>query len=389
MTRVACVADCHIGPHQVFGGPSRLGLNARCWESVEVLKRAVAVANAERAETLLVVGDLFDSDRPSPQLIHAVRLALAKFRGGVILVRGNHDARSDDPRDNALHAACPQDGWVIDRVETAFPHDHGQVLAAYPSTAAPMREAVPAWLRTLTTGLAVFHAGLETKGTPHFLKGGSHAVPLDAVADAVRSTLGLDVVLCGDWHEHQIHHVTRLRPDDGYGPRRAPTEEQVPIIQIGSLCPTGFDDLSPVHGVVMVDLPGAPIPARVTVHPIPGPRFIKAVEPSRALWDRIACLGVAGEATGIYLSLHPTTPEGVREARAACERYSMMLAGWRVVPDVKATVAKARAQARSVAAAPTLEAALAHYVGAVQAQPAGVAPAEVLAACRGHLARPA
>src|SRR5882724_6254079 len=100
--RIAFVADPHIANFPAHGGPAIAGINRRCQLTLDTLELAAAKANALDCECFVVLGDLYDTTRPLPQIETAVRKRLSKFDGFVLLLMGNHDRNSGLAGDHAL-----------------------------------------------------------------------------------------------------------------------------------------------------------------------------------------------------------------------------------------------------------------------------------------------
>jgi len=77
-------ADLHLG--------SAVHAKGREGAVLESLARIVDMAVAEKADALFVSGDVYDSSAASPSARHALATELSRFRGRVLIVRGNHDS---------------------------------------------------------------------------------------------------------------------------------------------------------------------------------------------------------------------------------------------------------------------------------------------------------
>ena len=80
------------------------------------------LALAERADSLLIVGDLFDDNRPKPDVVEFAITQINRFPGPVILLPGNHDCLTTGSIYHKVdfEAACPN-LTVLDDPEG---HDH-------------------------------------------------------------------------------------------------------------------------------------------------------------------------------------------------------------------------------------------------------------------------
>lgn len=122
--RLLHTADWHVG--RAIRGRSRAA------EHREVLGEIAEIAAREKADVVLVAGDLFDSAAPSPEaeeIVYQALLALADSGAQVVLVAGNHDhprrLEAVKPlleRTRRVHAgvsiAPPEEGGVVE-LETA------------------------------------------------------------------------------------------------------------------------------------------------------------------------------------------------------------------------------------------------------------------------------
>ncbi len=76
--RLVHTSDCHL--ERDDGGPTQLAFEA-----------VVNLAIANRADVLLIAGDLFDHSRVGPEIVAWVADQLNRFPGPVVLLVGNHD----------------------------------------------------------------------------------------------------------------------------------------------------------------------------------------------------------------------------------------------------------------------------------------------------------
>lgn len=271
MTRIACVADVHVHSPTILGGERRLGLNTRGWAIVETLRAATSVALEGNARWFVVAGDLFDTHRTAPQVIAAVAEVFASFidategKGCVYLVRGNHDAASEEPGDSALAPLAHVDGVrVIDKACGVQVPDCSVVFLPYQTGSAN------AWVERELDAvrqagerqgplLAIVHAGIrdEVACKNPWAAAAEDAVDLDLLRGAAADA-GVSCVLAGNWHDYHAWET------DGICPR---------VVQIGALCPTGWDNPG-LEGYGGVEIWDSERPTETERYELPGPRFV-------------------------------------------------------------------------------------------------------------------
>ena len=80
-------ADVHIG---ASSGIKRLSARRKT-EVLQTFLRIVSYAEENKADLLLIAGDLFDNHKPSEDFLGQISSAFAKFGGKVFISPGNHD----------------------------------------------------------------------------------------------------------------------------------------------------------------------------------------------------------------------------------------------------------------------------------------------------------
>jgi hypothetical protein len=310
-----------------FGGETQAGLNVRCMQTVHVLHEAAELAEREGCPELWVLGDLFDTVRPEPQVIAAVMAALepkditlAPHARRVRLLMGNHEMVNREYGDHALgpmqalewvqlHDGLP--GWT----EYDSPGGMRGEVHATPGAimAVPFVPGQPAtqWMPGVGTWnqppeegtrmAIVSHVGIADERTPKYLPGPG-SVPLEHVvreADA----MGAELVLAGDWHEHRVWR------------RTGASGRQITVMQVGALVPTGFDNpgMQGYGTVVTWDTETG----KTAVHKLDGPRFVQTRDATLADVRRLR--------VGAPYTLHVQVvvpPGQVGAARAAADAWA-------------------------------------------------------------------
>lgn len=374
MDKIAFIADVHVANHRQHGGKTISGINERCRLALDALHKACWMARDADAKCLVVLGDLFDTSRPEPQVVTGVQEALAGFHfasGGVVyIIAGNHDLVSMEPGDHALgplacsHVEIINGGEcrVVDRppvqlvlasfsVEPALDWLRKAVISALPNLA-------PIGRRVLC-----LHAGISDAETPPWLRDCADQVPVDLLTQAMEGSK-FDLTMAGNWHDHRSWTIGNSK-----------------VIQAGALVPTGWDNpgLNGYGGVYIVDAsnPGNNC-QRLEVG---GPRFVTAkfgqdTELLRELHGKIGQNKVF-----MRYKCRPEEAAGALQTLDNLKGYNMIHAGEVVVHKDVAVAERAAEAARS---AGTLEEALAGYCGTLEV-PAGVDSKEVLERSRNYL----
>lgn len=376
MTQFACIADCHIGNHKRFGGSTTAGINRRCRSVLDTFEEALDLAVSKQCEALFVAGDLFDHRRPEPQVIAATQSLInaARAKSGdrlrVVLVRGNHEAYSDEPGDHSLGPLAPV-AEVVDEpslirigdAEVAcVPYRTGSALLWLPEAVGklfgPRKPRKP-------KRVLILHLGISDEKTAPWLKNAHDAIPVSALEDLCEK-YRIGLVLAGNWHDRRSWKLCKGKSE---------------ALQIGALVPTGFDNpgLEGYGGVAVVGLEGG---LELNLEEVAGPRFVKLTPKARdALLAAQKFEGeVFVEMTAPAESLGGCTTElaGMVSAGALADAV--------VLPDAREIGAAARTAALAARSSETMYEALAAYVQEMPL-PEGVDRDAVLARARRYLAR--
>lgn len=369
---IAAVADVHLAPHARHGGLLQAGVNSRARMIADVLAEAVRGASEAGAGAFVVCGDLHDVDDPAPQVLALSAAVFANSTVPVVLLVGNHDQRSTLPGDHCLGPLAAVPGiYVIER-PTIIPLTVEGVdadLLAIPFEPSHAREYIPARIAELSARarpgsvrIVAAHVGVSDARTSFFLRDSHEAIPASELLDVMHAH-GVAVSVVGNWHDR--HLWSSPGPD---GTART-------VVQCGALVPTGWDNpggAGRYGGVVTVGRGG-----EVAATELPGPRFFVVRRPpelAAALADPTARPPFVR-----WDDAPPALADAIRESLDAAP-----LGGYDVVVDrtsAEAVAEGARTAAQATTSAP---AAVRAYVLARE-YPAGVTPAEVLAAVEGHL----
>ncbi len=374
MTRIAWVADVHLGNHLRWGGPIVNAMNTRCRDVLTTLQLAVDKARELGCSEFVILGDLFDTSRPSPQLVAATQKVLGQQPGEmrVSVLLGNHDMVSMAEGDHALGplaplknvevVSCPavwglRDGWQCILV----PFQVGRARDWLPGA---VKEALEAGGTGKVNGRFLgIHLGVQHAGTPPFLADAKDSITVEELRSLMEEH-EISAVLAGNWHN-------RYRADLKEGT----------ILQVGTVSPTGFDNPG-VKGygtlaILDTSLSGKD---RVTHVEIPGPRFVISEAPAPLV--KVMAKHQASEA-GWRLYVKRISEDQEEKVKDAAELRALQeegkIAGFEVDVDRGEARAKLATAAHEARRATSADEAVSRYVGRMPLE-TGVERADVLAA---------
>lgn len=229
---IYCVADIHLANRKQFPGDMRAGLNARARAIITAVCKAMSMV-AGNDDQMALLGDVFDTHTPSPALIRALQDAIGIDRASVIV--GNHDMASDEVGNNACAPLAPCAQVIESEPELSFfTGDNGAPgVALMVPFKAPVGEAIAealAWAEArdgwnnAEVKLLLGHWGISTESDPVFMREARDAISVDELYELCDAG---DIQGCaaGNWHGRRDWKL------DGCH-----------ILQVGALCPTGFDN---------------------------------------------------------------------------------------------------------------------------------------------------
>lgn len=372
--KTAYIADVHLGNHSRFGRGIKAGINHRCERALDVLREAVKLVAAEGCSKLVVLGDLFDSHAPPPQLIAATQKIFWEAEAyddlEVVCLKGNHECVTGAAGDHSLGPLGLEAATVVDKP---------QIFAweGYELWAVPFQPGVAKrWLPGVLQGLGsegasgegsspasrsvralALHLGIEARGrTPPWLRGAHDSVHRDQLVE-LKKKHEIDWVFAGNWHDH-------LWLDGDC------------ILQVGALVPTGFSNLGMRYGFVAIHDTESP---SLHVHELDGPRFIKS-----SVKDAVDQLRQY-PGCDIYVE-SKVRPEDFDAERSALESALAEgeLADGVVLPDGAIAAQSARKAASAARSAETMAEAVEAYLTEM-AMPEGIDRDEVSVLVRSYL----
>ena len=380
--KLAWVADVHLASHKVMGGEQvEPGLNRRGVLVRDTLMLAYDMAMKEKCDALIVNGDLFDTARPPAQHIAEVQRIVACYPDiQTFILLGNHEMESDVPGDNALGPLKPvatviekakrllikpaaRGAGRMDSVELwAVPFRPGEAAEWLPVVLAEMQGLPASGSPASSTRVLALHLGLQDGKTPPWLKDSHDSVEVGLVQELMKR-YDIDACYMGNWHDPKevvYHDVDRS------------VTSALRIVQIGTLCPTGWDN--PGLGFGTMAFFDSLKDKNCELARVPGPRFVSSVkEAQEALKDGCTPFVRLKEA-----------PEDMEKAHASAEKLTQAGATVEVLPDTGEAQAALRTAAGVARSAETVEDAVAAYVGQMPLDE-GVDRAAVLARVRDFL----
>lgn len=372
--KIAFVADLHIGNHKAMASPGVNGINTRCQETLEQLRRAVEVANKESA-ALAILGDLVDTATPKPQILTEITRILSGCKADVHILKGNHDSVSSAEGDHALGTLGLHPGITVhEKTNCIWLEGTKTWLWFIPFRAGPastwfkkdVDELSSLFEQRLGRGLArgrenvvcVFHLGVSDGDTKHYMRGHDDSITVAELVSIAKKHKKIKKFVCGNWHNRQ--RWERKRPN-------------LEILQVGALCPTGWDNpgVEGYGGVAVLD----GLTMKLKMHETGGPRFTSYVGMSN----------LESATKDEYVEV--LTPSEDREEVSSILKAlqsSGKIRGYRLKVDNTKEKASAKRAASSTRSADNIQAALENYVKHMSTHE-GVAKKEVLNKCREYL----
>jgi len=368
MTSTAFVADVHLGNHKRFGGKTSAGLNRRFQLVAQALADALEVASARGAEQFVVLGDLFDTAKPSPAELAAVMRVFSATDLEVRLLLGNHDQSSPERGDNALAPL----GFLPNVRVYDYAAGRAGTLILVPFQPGPAVE----WLRASLSGLELagpsfgsytlaVHLGIGDEKTPAFLRGANDSITVDELLPLMRE-FGICTVCAGNWHDPRQWEIAASDED--------PVVRR--IYQVGALAPTGFDNPGESYGRMLIfDKRGRLDTVRVATRP----RFY-------TLSFEDGDVGDLRERTDKPFVKVTARVKNLAAARAELEelRVAGKIEDFIVLPDREVVIAAAHSAAKAARSATTVSEAVERYVEKMPID-GGVSRAGVLEVVRRYL----
>lgn len=203
MSNIVVGFDLHNWNHKRHGGPRKGGVNRRGELCLSTTHRLVDFANEHDAH-LVVAGDLIDDPGPvQPQFAAQLRNELARCRGGVSLLLGNHDMTADGDHSLGIYET---DGVRGIRVAERHTWRHYPIRSA--QLGAPQLCMVPFHCdirdeRVRDVPLLIGHFGVFDDSFPPWLKKGKETWYVNKLFDFMKER-NVQCALLGDYHSRKV-----------------------------------------------------------------------------------------------------------------------------------------------------------------------------------------
>ncbi|GAB6947789.1 exonuclease SbcCD subunit D [Vulcanisaeta sp. JCM 16161] len=200
---IAQLADIHLG-HRQYGLEERLEDYNRAF--LNAVDRLIQLREERGLDTVIISGDFFDTQRPSPSIYITAIRGLTRLREAgirVIAIRGNHDSSVINPVENPL-AVLHQMG-LIQYLDNGYVDLGGVRLIGVGTVYTDMQSKLINSLNALRGGginIAVIHQYIE--GAPYIYP--MPNVDVFMVNEKPLAQLGIEYFAVGHIHEHGLKH---------------------------------------------------------------------------------------------------------------------------------------------------------------------------------------
>ena len=289
ISKIAIIGDVHVGNHKKLGGEKVCGINRRCENIFTALGSAVLRARLEDVDLLVILGDLFHTPNPSPQMLKRVQDIIELVPTAVIA--GNHDMSSDAEGDNAL-GPLSLVAEIIDKPDIISLV--GVDLLMVPFQSGKCSEWLPRETKKLLkesknkNKILCFHSGIKDEKTPYFLADSDASIDHEDLFDLCKEG-NINAAFAGHWHSYKAWEYYDCDDSHSYD-----------VIQAGAFTPTGWDNPGFEYGNLFVYDGSKSAKNKIEFHKCGGPRFITST-----LDEEIKTITgyEKSENTGLYLYL--------------------------------------------------------------------------------------
>lgn len=337
-------ADLHIGNHLQFAHEFMPGVNSRCAETVKAYSEFSKYA-VKWDYKLVTVGDLYDSDKPTPSIYKYVDKNTSVI-SRPIMIKGNHESTSSFSEHHSLGVMPPGD--VVDSRVRVFSLTTVD-LWAIPFQTGPAKKWLPEQLKKLkdnvnedkTTVMAI-HLGIQDDSTPKHMQNHNDSITVGQLKK-LAAEYKIDKVIAGNWHEHMEWYVKLPK-----------VNRHLHIVQLGALTPTGFNNpgLHNYGGMYFINTTGD-----CGWVELPNIRFVKV----NGVKNIPKALGHYSENCYVQVTVHPTH---YNESIKICQdmKESGYIKDFKIVTNKKAMESRSRKVASATKSAKNLNEAIDTYV---------------------------
>jgi len=340
-------------------------INTRAADIVNVIRAARRKAEDARVTDLILLGDIFDTVAPEPQLVAELSSALASTVDlSVHIIVGNHDQASDQAGDHALISLDGHRNIAVYDKPKILTYDGGGSVYLVPYRPGRADDYLPTVVaemrlhagKTYGPQVLALHLGLRAPDTEPWLAKAHDSYPAADIA----SKLGeFDLVVAGNWHgRHEV----------------------LPgVWQCGALVPTGFDNPGWTGYGSLLIYDGR----RVQAAELDGPRFIKVYGVAGAR-EALDLKEDRADSYPVYLSIRCAADER-EEVRELLDLYGHTTYELTSDKEIAESAARSAALAATKATPDGIRAAITAYVDRMVI-PEGVDRTWVLAAALDYAA---
>lgn len=270
--RLGFISDVHLANHRICGGKIASSVNERARSVLKTLQRVYTEADRLKLDRLIILGDMFDTVRPEPQLIASMAEALGPDLELDILV-GNHDQVSTESKDHALSPLSHlqyvrvYEQPTVEVLGGNSNSGHFIEMWVVPFQPGPAHEWLPAVMEKLATErkhviirarrILCLHLGIhdhELRSREFWTKTAHDAISIEQLMELM-TRYSITSAFAGNWHTRRIWEFSSYH-----------------IEQVGSLCPTGWDNPGLIgYGALSVYDADS---STYNCIEIPGPRFV-------------------------------------------------------------------------------------------------------------------
>jgi hypothetical protein len=206
--------------------------------------------------------------------------------------------------------------------------------------------------------VCVFHLGVSDGDTKHYMRGHDDSITVSELVSIAKNHKNIKKFVCGNWHNRQ--RWERKRP-------------KLEILQVGALCPTGWDNpgVDGYGGVAVLD----GLKMNLTMHETGGPRFTSYV----------GLGGISGATSDEYVEVLIPSEEKLSANHALKKlKEEGKIRGYRLRIDSTKEKAQAKRAAASTRSAENVQSALENYIKHMKVEET-LQKKELLNRCREYL----